>query len=308
MDSMVAFLDERQGHILLIYVSCALLVKIIGKLPNGTIFVKKAYDEEPFEFKIEEQVMIWWVLPLVYDLHSCGPKVRRLDLSFGLKFTIGDDYFCPTLTKAVKTMKKWEKVMLTVKPQCAFLKDGEGYERPNDGILVQVKIIGKLPNGTIFVKNAYDEEPFEFKIEGTALLQWSSTVKSLIEDLEEEIKKFEKSFSIDEFIEIDFANDLCWEVEDFEEEIMKFEKKKFIDETNCVDKSCRGFNCVDDEFREFEQNFSIISTTPKDIFTPLKSKLLPYILQAPDIDLNPPPEHLTKGYTLSKKFSKLKKI
>ncbi|KAK9006068.1 hypothetical protein V6N11_035117 [Hibiscus sabdariffa] len=75
------------------------------------------------------------------------------------------DYFCPTLTKAVKTMKKWEKVMLTVKPQYALLKDGEGYERPNDGTLVQVKIIGKLPNGTIFVKKAYDEEPFEFKIE-----------------------------------------------------------------------------------------------------------------------------------------------
>ncbi|KAK8626385.1 hypothetical protein V6N13_134033 [Hibiscus sabdariffa] len=70
------------------------------------------------------------------------------------------------LEMAVKTMKKWEKVMLTVKPQYALLKDGEGYERPNDGTLVQVKIIGKLPNGTIFVKKAYDEEPFEFKIEG----------------------------------------------------------------------------------------------------------------------------------------------
>ncbi|KAL4353000.1 hypothetical protein GQ457_06G007210 [Hibiscus cannabinus] len=104
-------------------------------------------------------------------------------------------------------------------------------------------------------------------------------VKSLMEDFEEEIKKFEKSFSVDKFIETDFANDLCWEVEDFEEEIRKFEKFFFVDETNCVDKSCREFNCVDDEFRELEQNFS-----------------------APDSELNPPPEHMTKGYTLSEKI------
>ncbi|KAL4341594.1 hypothetical protein GQ457_08G032990 [Hibiscus cannabinus] len=116
-----------------------------------------------------------------------------------------------------------------------------------------------------------------------------------VEDFEEEIKKFEKFFSIDEFIETDFANDLCWEVEDFEEEIRKFEKKNLVDETNCVDKSCREFNYVDDEFRELEQNFYVISTTPKDIFTPPKSKLLPSILQAPDIELKPSPEHLTKG-------------
>jgi hypothetical protein len=30
-------------------------------------------------------------------------------------------YFCPALAKAVKTMKKAEKVLLTVKPQCEFL-------------------------------------------------------------------------------------------------------------------------------------------------------------------------------------------
>jgi FK506-binding protein 4/5 len=30
-------------------------------------------------------------------------------------------YFCPALAKAVKTMKKGEKVLLTVKPQCELL-------------------------------------------------------------------------------------------------------------------------------------------------------------------------------------------
>lgn len=30
-------------------------------------------------------------------------------------------FFCPALSKAVKTMKKGEKVLLTVKPQCEFV-------------------------------------------------------------------------------------------------------------------------------------------------------------------------------------------
>ncbi|KAJ4841871.1 Peptidyl-prolyl cis-trans isomerase fkbp65 [Turnera subulata] len=131
--------------------------------------------------------------------------------SGGVEFTVGDGYFCPALAKAVKTMKKGEKVLLTVKPQYGFgedgrpatgdegavppnanldivleliswnsvsdvtkdkkvmkkiLKEGEGYERPNDGTVVQVKLIGKLIDGTIFVKKGHDEEPpSEFKID-----------------------------------------------------------------------------------------------------------------------------------------------
>lgn len=29
-------------------------VKLVGKLQDETIFLKKGYDEEPFEFKIDE--------------------------------------------------------------------------------------------------------------------------------------------------------------------------------------------------------------------------------------------------------------
>ncbi|KAG1330862.1 Peptidylprolyl isomerase [Cocos nucifera] len=127
----------------------------------------------------------------------------------GVEFTVKDGFFCPALAKAVKTMKKAEKVLLTVKPQYAFgekgrpasgdegavppnatlsvelelvswktvteigddkkilkkiLREGEGYERPNDGAVVTVKLIGKLQDGTTFVKKGYDDEvPFEFK-------------------------------------------------------------------------------------------------------------------------------------------------
>lgn len=135
-----------------------------------------------------------------------GTLISKSD---GVEFTVGDGYFCPALAKAVKTMKKGEKVLLTVMPQYAFgetgrpasgdeaavppdaslqimlelvswktvsdvtkdkkvlkktLKEGEGYERPNDGAAVQVRLCGKLQDGTVFVKKD-DEEPFEFKID-----------------------------------------------------------------------------------------------------------------------------------------------
>ncbi|KAJ1407321.1 Tetratricopeptide-like helical domain superfamily [Sesbania bispinosa] len=138
-----------------------------------------------------------------------GTVISKSD---GVEFTVEEGYFCPALAKAVKTMKKGEKVLLNVKPQYAFgesgrpasgdegavppnaslqidlelvswktvsditkdrkvlkktLKEGEGYERPNDGAVVQVKLIGKLQDGTVFLKKGYDddEQPFEFKID-----------------------------------------------------------------------------------------------------------------------------------------------
>ncbi|WCJ37930.1 Peptidyl-prolyl cis-trans isomerase FKBP65 [Euphorbia peplus] len=130
--------------------------------------------------------------------------------SDGVEFTVKEGHFCPALSRAVKTMKKGETVLLTVKPQYGFgekgkaasgsegavlpnaaleitlelvswktvtevtddkkvikkiLKEGEGYERPNDGATVKVKLIGKLQDGTIFLRKGHDNEDelFEFK-------------------------------------------------------------------------------------------------------------------------------------------------
>ncbi|XP_057421593.1 70 kDa peptidyl-prolyl isomerase-like [Lotus japonicus] len=137
-----------------------------------------------------------------------GTVISKSD---GVQFTVEKGFLCPALAKAVKTMKKGEKVLLNVKPQYAFgesgrpasgneggvppnaslqvdlelvswkavsditkdrkvlkktLKEGEGYERPNDGAVVQVKLVGKLQDGTVFLKRGYDDEqPFEFKID-----------------------------------------------------------------------------------------------------------------------------------------------
>ena len=45
-----------------------------------------------------------------------------------------------------------------------ILKQGDGYEKPNDGAVVKVKYTGKLEDGTIFEEKGSYEDPFEFMI------------------------------------------------------------------------------------------------------------------------------------------------
>ncbi|KAL8162890.1 hypothetical protein V2J09_014379 [Rumex salicifolius] len=121
-----------------------------------------------------------------------GTIVSKSD---GVEFSVGEGYFCPALSKALKTMKKdafgengreacgdeaavppnatlqilielvsWKTVSDVTsnkKVLKKILKEGEGYERPND-----VKLMGKLQDGTVFVKKGHDEDsPFEFKVD-----------------------------------------------------------------------------------------------------------------------------------------------
>ncbi|KAK9757208.1 hypothetical protein RND81_01G148200 [Saponaria officinalis] len=46
-----------------------------------------------------------------------------------------------------------------------ILKEGEGYDRPNEGAVVKLKLVGKLQDGTVFLKKGYEDgdEPFEFR-------------------------------------------------------------------------------------------------------------------------------------------------
>lgn len=168
---------------------------------DGGIFKKILKEGEKWENpKDPDEVLVKYEARL-----EDGTVVSK---SEGVEFTVKDGYFCPALAKAVKTMKKAEKVLLTVKPQYGFgekgrpaageegavppnasllidleliswktvteigddkkilkkvLKEGEGYERPNEGAVVEVKIIGKLQDGAVFTKKGHDEEPFKFK-------------------------------------------------------------------------------------------------------------------------------------------------
>ncbi|EPS61356.1 hypothetical protein M569_13437, partial [Genlisea aurea] len=136
-----------------------------------------------------------------------------VDASDGVEFTVKDGHFCPAISKAVKTMKKGEKVLLTVKPQYGFgdegkptavppnatlsitlelvswktvsnvtddkkvvkkiLVEGQGYEKPNDGAVVRLKLSGKLQDGTLFVKKGHGEgeELFEFRTDEEQVIE-----------------------------------------------------------------------------------------------------------------------------------------
>lgn len=170
---------------------------------DGGIFKKILSEGEKWENpKDPDEVLVNYEAKL-----EDGTVVEKAD---GVEFTVKDGLFCPALARAVKTMKKGEKVLLTVKPQYGFgekgkpatgaegavppnatlhitlelvswktltevtddkkvikkvLKEGEGYERPNEGAVVQVKLIGKLQDGTVFLKKGHNEgeELFEFK-------------------------------------------------------------------------------------------------------------------------------------------------
>jgi FK506-binding protein 4/5 len=179
---------------------------------DGGIFKKILKEGEKWENpKDPDEVLVKYEAKL-----EDGSVVSK---SEGVEFTVQEGHFCPALSKAVKTMKKGEKVLLTVKPQYGFgekgkaaagnegavppnatlnitlelvswktvsnvtddkkvvkkiLKEGEGYERPNEGAVVKLKLIGKLQDGTIFVKKDHsdnEEDLFEFKTDEEQVIE-----------------------------------------------------------------------------------------------------------------------------------------
>lgn len=78
-------------------------VKYEVRLEDGTLIAKSdgvEFSVQDGEFEVS--LGFYMVLILISYQYNC--------LSAG--------HFCPALPKAVKTMKKGEKVILTVKPQC----------------------------------------------------------------------------------------------------------------------------------------------------------------------------------------------
>ncbi|KAK4440512.1 Peptidyl-prolyl cis-trans isomerase FKBP65 [Sesamum alatum] len=179
---------------------------------DGGIFKKILKEGEKWENpKDPDEVFVKYEAKL-----EDGTVISKSD---GVEFTVEDGHFCPALSKAVKTMKKGEKVLLTVKPQYGFgekgraasgnegavppnstlnivlelvswktvsnvtddkkvvkkiLKEGEGYERPNEGAVVKLKLIGKLQDGTVFVKKGHGEaedDLFEFKTDEEQVIE-----------------------------------------------------------------------------------------------------------------------------------------
>ncbi|KAL6497851.1 Peptidyl-prolyl cis-trans isomerase fkbp62 [Orobanche hederae] len=179
---------------------------------DGGIFKKILKEGEKWENpKDADEVLVNYEAKL-----EDGTIVSKGD---GVEFTVAEGLLCPALSKAVKTMKKGEKVLLAVKPRYGFgekgkpasgdqgavppnaslnitlelvswkivsnitddkkvvkktLKEGEGYERPNEGAVVKLKLIGKLQDGTVFVKKGYGDDEndlFEFKTDEDQVIE-----------------------------------------------------------------------------------------------------------------------------------------
>lgn len=176
---------------------------------DGGIFKKILTEGEKWENpKDTDEVFVRYEARL-----EDGTLVGKSD---GVEFTVNEGHFCPALSKAVKTMKKGEKALLSVKPQYGFgeqgkpasgnegavppsavleitlelvswktvsnvtddkkvvkkiLKEGEGYDRPNEGAVVKLKLIGKLQDGTVFLKKGHEDDLFEFKTDEEQVIQ-----------------------------------------------------------------------------------------------------------------------------------------
>ncbi|CAH1443172.1 unnamed protein product [Lactuca virosa] len=76
-------------------------VHYTGTLLDGTQFDSSRDRETPFKFTLGQGM-------------GSGYQDDEVE------FKVEDGHFCPALAKAVKTMKKGEKFIHTVKPECKF--------------------------------------------------------------------------------------------------------------------------------------------------------------------------------------------
>nr|GEZ26015.1 hypothetical protein [Tanacetum cinerariifolium] len=131
-------------------------VHYVGSLLDGTRFDSSFDREMPFKFKLglghviqgwddgiktmKKGEKAFFTIPpaLAYVKYEArledGSLVTK---SEEVEFIVKDGCFCPALSRAVKTMKKREKSLLTVKPQYAFGENGREPASGNDCIVSQ---------------------------------------------------------------------------------------------------------------------------------------------------------------------------
>ncbi|CAH2044761.1 unnamed protein product [Thlaspi arvense] len=120
------------------------LVKYEARLEDGTVVARS----DGAEFTVNEDGFGEIGRPASDGLQAAVPPNVSLEIDLEL-----------VSWKTVVEVTDDKKVIKKV------LKEGEGYDRPNEGAVVKLKLIGKLEDGTVFLKKGHeeDDEPFEFK-------------------------------------------------------------------------------------------------------------------------------------------------
>ncbi|KAF9610083.1 hypothetical protein IFM89_019923 [Coptis chinensis] len=168
------------------------------------MFTKPCHSKVKYEAQLEDGTVVSKFEGVDFTVGDGGSfvpyfRVNTSLLSLVHVLPLQPGYFCPALSKAIKTMKKGEKVLLTVKATVWLWGDGPGAEGavpPTATLLItlelvrgrlktvtevtndkkvikkkiikegEVKLIGKLQDGTVFLKTGHDDdELFEFKMD-----------------------------------------------------------------------------------------------------------------------------------------------
>ncbi|KAK7247031.1 hypothetical protein RIF29_41907 [Crotalaria pallida] len=146
-------------------------VKYVSRLEDGTIISKS----DGVEFTVEEG----YFCPALAKAVKTMKKGEKAFLTVKPQYAFGESgrpasgdggAVPPNASLQIELeLVSWKSVSDITKDRKVLkktLKEGEGYERPNDGAVVQVKLIGKLQDGSVFLRKGHDDEPpFEFKID-----------------------------------------------------------------------------------------------------------------------------------------------
>ncbi|KAK4409169.1 Peptidyl-prolyl cis-trans isomerase FKBP65 [Sesamum angolense] len=160
------------------------IVKYEAKLEDGTVISKS----DGVEFTVEEGYnVIRSFLPCSFQGCENDEEREKVLLTVKPQYGFGEKGRAasgsetavpPNATlNIVLELVSWKTVSNVTddkKVVKKILKEGEGYERPNEGAVVKLKLIGKLQDGTVFVKRGHGEaedDLFEFKTDEEQVIE-----------------------------------------------------------------------------------------------------------------------------------------
>ncbi|KAL7134272.1 hypothetical protein ABFS83_11G015500 [Erythranthe nasuta] len=144
-------------------------VKYVAECENGVVISKS--DDEGLEFSLISGHLCPAMSKTVKTMRKGEKAELSVKFSYGLMYC-GDETSkiddltpaCPNLIIRLELVNWSTVVDITGDKKILkkITKNGEAFDRPNEGSLVKVVYIGKLEDGTVLERRGSDEEPFEY--------------------------------------------------------------------------------------------------------------------------------------------------